>query len=83
VAGKKAIFKGVGTINGEGEYRFMISAWDGDLQGGDGIDKFRIRIWVEDAYGNEIVVYDNQIGDWPEADPSTELGGGSIVIHVR
>jgi hypothetical protein len=27
------------------------------------------------------VIYDNQMGDEDDADPATELGGGSIVIH--
>jgi PKD repeat protein len=49
VAGTNAKFKGVGTINGEGSYKFMITADDGSP------DKFRIQIW--DA-GNGLV-YDN------------------------
>jgi hypothetical protein len=80
VAGKKAMYKGVGTINGEGEFKFMLSAIDGDLKGGDGIDKFRIRIW-EEVDGMEVMIYDNQLGDWPEADPSTSILKGSIQIH--
>ena len=78
VAGKKAMYKGVGTINGEREYKFMLSAIDGDLQGGDGIDMFRIKIW--DTVTGE-VVYDNQLGASDDAEPTTSLGGGSIVIH--
>jgi hypothetical protein len=78
VAGKKAMFKGEGEINGQAGYGFMISAWDGDLQGGDGIDKFRVKIW---ELGSEIVVYDNELGAADDADPNTELGGGSTVIH--
>jgi len=78
IAGKQAKFKGEGEINGKGEYGFMISALDGDLQGGDGVDKFRIKIW-HTATGE--VVYDNQIGDAEDSEPTTALGGGSIVIH--
>jgi hypothetical protein len=78
IAGKKAQFKGTGTINGEGEYEFLLSAVDGDLQGGDGIDKFRIKIW---DIATEEIIYDNQMGEADNSDPSTELGGGSIVIH--
>ena len=52
VAGSKAQFKGVGTINGEGVYKFMLTANDGNP------DTFRIKIWYEDAAG-EHVVYDN------------------------
>jgi hypothetical protein len=81
VAGKKAMFKGIGTINGEGEYKFMVSAIDGDLKGGDGFDKFRIRIWQEEN-DEEIVIYDNQLNDFLDADPTTILGAGSIVIHT-
>ena len=40
--------------------------------GGGGTDKFRIRI-----YG----VYDNQLGAPDGDEPTTALGGGSIVIH--
>ncbi|UCE75307.1 MAG: PKD domain-containing protein [Methanomassiliicoccales archaeon] len=73
IAGAKAMFKGMGTVNGEGEFNFMITATDGDLQEEGGPDKFRIRIWTEDAAGNEYVKYDNGA--------DSELGGGSIKIH--
>jgi len=82
VAGNKAMFKGVGTIDGQ-EYKFMLMAIDGDLKNGDGIDKFRIRIWSEDILGNESVIYDNQPDAMVDDDPVTELGGGSIVIHTK
>ncbi len=77
VAGAKAQYKGVGTINGSGSYRFMLTAIDGQINGGGGVDKFRIRIW-SDGGG---LVYDNQMNDPDSADPMTVLGGGSIVIH--
>jgi len=63
-----ARFKGAGTINGSGDYKFMLWA-------GDGPDTFRIRIWTEDAGGLETDVYDNGM-DQP-------IGGGSIVIHAN
>ena len=44
---------------------------------GGGVDKFRIRIW-SDGGG---LVYDNQMDALDSADPTTTLGGGSIVIH--
>ncbi|MGE0887026.1 MAG: PKD domain-containing protein [Blastocatellales bacterium] len=75
--GKKAQYKGFGTINGGGNYRFMLTAIDGDQPGGGGQDKFRIRIW-SDAGG---LVYDNQMNAPDSNDPTTVLGGGSIVIH--
>jgi len=64
-----AKFKGVGTINGGGEYKFKI--WAGD----DEPDTFRIKIWTEDEFGDETVVYDNF--------SDQALGGGSIVIHTK
>jgi hypothetical protein len=78
IAGKRAQFKGEGEINGEPGYGFMLSAIDGDLNGGDGIDRFRVKIWT---MVDDVVVYDNQIGGEDDADPQTELGGGSVVIH--
>ncbi len=66
--GTNAQFKGSGTVNGMGNYTFMIWAGDGDP------DTFRIRIWIEDG-DIEDVVYDNG--------PDQEIGGGSIVVHAK
>lgn len=80
VAGPQAKFKGVGTINGTGSYGFMISAVDGEVNGGGGVDKFRIKIWdvVTDA-----VVYDSEMGLADDDAPSTAITKGSIVIHNK
>jgi hypothetical protein len=78
VAGARAQYKGWGTINGVGDYRFMLTAIDGDQPGGGGIDKFRIKIWDT---GNGGVIYDNELGASDTADPSTAILSGSIVIH--
>lgn len=80
IAGPKAQYKGLGTINGSGEYGFMLTAIDGQVNGGGGVDKFRIKIW-DKATGE--VVYDNQMGAADSAIPSTALGGGSIDIHAK
>jgi PKD repeat protein len=74
---KKAQYKGFGTLNGGGTYRFILTAIDGQQPGGGGQDKFRIKIW-SDTGG---LVYDNQMNDPDSHDPTTVLGGGSIVIH--
>ncbi|KAA9038219.1 T9SS type A sorting domain-containing protein, partial [Ginsengibacter hankyongi] len=76
IAGPKAIFQGVGTINGSGSYNFMVSAIDGSISGGGGSDKFRIKIW-----NSTTTIYDNMMGIDNNSDPITVLGGGSIVIH--
>lgn len=79
VAGARAQYKGTGTINGTGNFGFLLTAIDGDLNGGGGTERFRIKIWDKDA--GDLVVYDNQLGAEDGADPTTVLGGGSIVIQ--
>ncbi|HEU4791233.1 MAG TPA: MBG domain-containing protein, partial [Flavobacterium sp.] len=79
ISGAKATYRGVGTVNGSGNYGFMVSAIDGQILGGGGVDKFRIKIW-NIANGNT-VVYDNQMNVDENLAATTELGGGSIVIH--
>jgi PKD repeat protein len=71
IAGSMAMYKGTGTINGEGNYGFMITARDGQISGGGGVDKFRIKIW--DMDNGDLIVFDNNA--------DTELSGGQITIH--
>jgi hypothetical protein len=66
--GTNAQFKGTGTINGEGTYRFMLWAGDGSP------DTFHIKIWTEDS-DIENTVYDNGV-DQP-------IVGGNIVVHKK
>ena len=79
VAGARAKFKGKGTINGEGNLGFMLTAIDGGIPGADGVDKFRIKIWDKD--NGDMVIYDNQPGEADDSDLTTEIKGGSITIH--
>lgn len=82
VSGARAQFKGEGTINGVGRYGFLLTAVDGQVAGGGGADRFRIKIWVINDDGTSgDVVYDNQMGAAEDSDATTALGGGSIVIH--
>jgi triacylglycerol esterase/lipase EstA (alpha/beta hydrolase family) len=76
VGGAKAQFKGSGTINNTGNYGFLLTAIDGQINGGQ--DKFRIKIW-DKSTGN--VIYDNQFGSSDNETPATIIGGGSIIIH--
>jgi len=76
ISGAKATLKGTGTVNGQGNYDFTLQAIDGQVSGGGGQDKFRIRI----MNGSQ-VIYDNEITNGENDDPTTLLGGGSIVIH--
>jgi len=78
VAGARAQYKGSGTIKGmNGTFGFMLTAIDGQVAGGGGVDKFRMKIWDS----NGAIVYDNQLGLNDDGDPTTTLGGGSIVVH--
>ena len=77
IAGSKAQYKGSGTINGDGDYRFILTAIDGKLAN-DGVDRFRIKI-IDKT--NDSIVYDNQMGTPDDANPTTAISGGSIVIH--
>ncbi|MDY6958869.1 MAG: PKD domain-containing protein, partial [Halobacteriota archaeon] len=79
IAGHKAKYKGTGTINGEGNYGFMISAIDEKLTPSTDVDKFRIKIWDKD--NADTIVYDNQMGDADDSDATTEIQSGNIVIH--
>lgn len=80
VAGARAQYKGAGRLDGVGGYRFMLTAIDGQVAGGGGVDRLRMRIW-SDATGE--VVYDNMPGAGDTADPVTALTAGSIVVHKR
>ena len=76
ISGRKATYRGEGTVNGISGYKFTITAIDGHWNGGTGPDQFRIKIW-----GSNGVLYDNGLGADDNSDIATSLGGGSIVIH--
>jgi hypothetical protein len=73
ISGSKAQYKGAGTVNGASGYSFILTAIDGSQ------DRFRIKIIATAAGGG--LVYDNQLNAPDTGDPTTVLGGGSIVIH--
>lgn len=77
LSGTRSQFKGIGTLNGEGEYKFMI--WAGDGTGTDGADTFRIKIWAEDG---EAVIYDNGF-ESSAFENGRPINGGSIVVHTK
>lgn len=71
----RAQFKGSGTINGEGDYKFMLWATDGEQ------DTFRIKIWWEDTDDIEHVVYDNGF-EGSGYETGQPIGGGNIIVHT-
>jgi hypothetical protein len=78
IAGPQAKYKGSGTINGAGDFGFLLSAVDGAVNGGGGTDKFRIKIWDK---GTGSVIYDNQMGGTDDAAATTVIANGDIMIH--
>lgn len=78
ISGPRAQYKGSGTVNGGGNYGFILTGNDGQSNGGGGLDKFRIKIWDKTTGGS---VYDNQLGDSDEANASAVIEAGNILIH--
>ena len=78
IAGSRAQYKGEGTVNGGGRYGFLLTAIDGDVSGGGGMDRLRLKVW---DVGTGAIVYDNQLASPDDSNASTALGGGSVVIH--
>jgi hypothetical protein len=78
IATSQAQYQGLGTINGAGNYDFLVTALDG---GGHGADMFRLMIW--DKNNNNAVVYDTQPGVPITAAPTTALGGDRIQVHTN
>ncbi|MER2996876.1 PQQ-binding-like beta-propeller repeat protein [Pontibacter populi] len=83
VRGNQALWQGTGTLNGQGNYGFVASVWDGRGTGADdAADELRIRIWDKNA-GNAIV-YDNfeTAGDiYDMTNPTSRIVRGQIIIH--
>ncbi len=83
VRGDQALWQGTGTLNGEGNYGFTASVWDGRGTGAnDAGDEIRIRIWDKNA-GNALV-YDNfeTAGDiYDMTNPTSRIVRGQIIIH--
>ena len=80
VSGPKAQYKGSGTINGASSYGFLLTATDGQVTGGGGVDKFRIKVWDT---ATDSVIYDNvrSAPDTLDSASPQAIGGGSIVLH--
>jgi streptogramin lyase len=77
ITGSQAQYQGSATINGAGNYGFLVTAQD---NGGSTPDKIRIEIW-DKSRGNA-VVYDTQPLAPTSAAPTTALGGGRIQVHT-
>ena len=84
VFGARSWFQGTGTVDGIGEYKFIVTAIDADIDPNDDIeiDLFRIKIWSEDQYGIETIIYDNGFGSTDFSEEwATEINKGDIKIN--
>jgi hypothetical protein len=86
VSGSLAQYKGTGTINGSGNYNFMLTGLDGGLANPITADGFRMKI-TDPTTGR--VIYDNKLSsddsmqvNNTEALGDNGVGGGSIIIHT-
>jgi PKD repeat protein len=78
VVGSMAFFEGTGTLAGRaGSYGCQVSVVDGQVAGGGGVDKARVRIWNR---GTGQVVYDNQPG-LVQLNAANRPITGSVVIR--
>lgn len=86
IAGARAQYKGLGSINGKDGFQFLLTAIDGDLIGKGTRDRFRIKIWHSDQNtGADIADYDNQTESSLTGgnNEGTALADGSIMIHKK
>jgi hypothetical protein len=67
-------------INGVSGYDFILTVIDGNLSGGGGVDKFRIKIW-EKVSGT--LIYDNEQGRSDADDPITPVGDATSSILIK
>jgi hypothetical protein len=80
LSGVRTQFKGYGKLNNEAGYKYLLTVIDGQAPKAGGVDKFRIKIW-NDKTGE--VVFDNQMGDDDDADPTTPVGDGNSISFPR
>jgi uncharacterized delta-60 repeat protein len=71
----KAYLKGNGTVNGSGNYTFLVSGIDGSVVGGNDLIRFQIKD------SSNTVIYDSQPGAGETTDPTTVDATGNIRVH--
>lgn len=78
ISGLKAQFKGSGKVTGDAaSYNFILTVIDGQLPGGDGVDKIHMKIYNKNT---NVIIYDSQMGASDAADPTTPVGSGSSIV---
>jgi hypothetical protein len=78
ISGKKGYYQGSGCLwdgtRWVSGHKFLVSMIDG---GGLTTDKFRMRIWKQST---GVVIYDNLFDATADADPTTPINAGNILI---
>jgi flagellar hook capping protein FlgD/PKD domain-containing protein len=75
----RGMYRGNGTINGTGNYKFLVSGLDGDDLTPIAVDKIRLKI-VDAATGT--LIYDNQMGAPDTAMATCPITGGGIEARL-
>jgi hypothetical protein len=73
-ASSSAQVRGSGTVNGGGNYGFLLAAADGDAINNNGLIEVRMKIWDASKGEAKGVIYDTQPGAADSAVPTTPLG---------
>ena len=77
ISGTRATYKGLGTVDGQGQYGFLLSAVDGGEGAATEPDRLRLKVFDPDT-GD--IVYDNQLGASDDAAPDTAITAGAISV---
>jgi K(+)-stimulated pyrophosphate-energized sodium pump len=73
-------FRGLGTINGAGNYGFMLMASNEQICESTGLNKLRLKIWDKKT-GK--ITYDNDMGYPENVKPTTTISNGRINVHFN
>jgi PKD repeat protein len=75
-----AWIQGSATLDGTGNYGFLVTLIDGSKASPQTPDRYRIKIWQK---GTMAVVYDNEMGRDDVADPITVAEDGEIRVTIK
>jgi hypothetical protein len=67
------------VIGDAASYDFILTMIDGDPEGGNGMDKIRMKIYNKNT---GVIIYDNQMGASDATDPAIAAGIGSTITIV-
>jgi hypothetical protein len=80
LSGARTQFKGAGKVNNETGFKYLLTVIDGQAPQAGGVDKFRLKIWNEKTGA---VIFDNQLGDADDAEPTTAIGAGESISFPK